>query len=84
MAGGLGDQHDHGEVVEELERADHALARLLAVRAGRLPQGTAQPGPALSARGGAGAGLGRSRCPGWARSLAAPVWFIPHPVRLLV
>ena len=35
--GVLGDQHDHGQVIEELERADRALARLLAVRAGRLP-----------------------------------------------
>ena len=47
--GGLGDQHDHGQVIEELERADHPLARLLAVRAGRLPQGAAQPSPALAA-----------------------------------
>jgi hypothetical protein len=47
--GGLGDQHDHGQVVEELERADHPLARLLAMRPGRLPQGAAQPGPALPA-----------------------------------
>ena len=37
VAGGLRDQHDHGEIVEELERADHALARLLTVKAGRLP-----------------------------------------------
>jgi hypothetical protein len=37
--GGLGDQHDHGPVVEELERADDPLGRLLAVRAGRLPHG---------------------------------------------
>ncbi len=58
VAGGLGDHHDHGEVAEELKRADHALARLRAVRARRLPQGTAQPGPALAARGCAGAGLG--------------------------
>jgi hypothetical protein len=35
--------------IEELERSDHPLARLLAVRAGRLPQGAAQPGPALPA-----------------------------------
>ena len=41
LVGGLGDQHDHGQIVEELERADGALARLLAVRAGRLPQGVA-------------------------------------------
>ena len=34
---GLGDQHDHGQFVEQLERADRPLARLLAVRAGRLP-----------------------------------------------
>jgi hypothetical protein len=34
---GLRDQHDYGQIVEELERADRALARLLAMRAGRLP-----------------------------------------------
>jgi hypothetical protein len=49
MMGGLRDQHDHGQVIEELERADHALTRLVAVSAGRLPQGTAQPSPALGA-----------------------------------
>jgi hypothetical protein len=49
MVGGLRDQHDHGQVVEELERADHALTRLLAMSARRLPQGTAQPSPALRA-----------------------------------
>ena len=49
VVGGLRDQHDHGQVIEQLERADHALARLLAMRAGRLPQGTAQPSPALGA-----------------------------------
>ena len=38
---GLGHQHDHGQVVEQLKRADHPLARLFAVRAGRLPQGAA-------------------------------------------
>ena len=32
----------------------------------------------------AGPGFGRSRPPGRVRSLAVPVWFIPHPVRLLV
>jgi hypothetical protein len=63
LAGGLGDQHHHGEVVEELERADRALARLLAVRPGRLPQRTPQPGPPLLAFGQAGAGLW------WARHL---------------
>jgi len=35
--GGLGDQHDYGQIVEKLERADHTLARLLTMRAGRLP-----------------------------------------------
>ena len=49
VVGGLRDQHDHGQVIEELERADHALTRLLAMRAGRLPQGTAQPSPELCA-----------------------------------
>lgn len=49
VVGGLRDQHDHGQVIEELKRADHALTRLLAVRAGRLPQGTAQPSPELCA-----------------------------------
>ncbi len=34
VTGVLGDQHDHGEVVEEFERADHTLAGLLAARAG--------------------------------------------------
>src|ERR1700733_13028554 len=47
VTGVLGDQHDDSEVVEQFERPDHALARLLAVRAGRLPQGPAKPGPAL-------------------------------------
>ena len=45
--GGLGDQHHHGQVIEQLERADHPLARLLAVRTRRLPQGAAQPSLAL-------------------------------------
>ena len=45
--GGLGDQHHHGQVVEQLERPDHTLARLLTVRTRRLPQGAAQPGPAF-------------------------------------
>ena len=49
--GGLGDQHDHGKVIEKLKRADHALAWLLPVRTERLPQGAAQPGPALPAGG---------------------------------
>ena len=48
VAGGLGDQHDHGEVVEEFEWADHTVARLLAVRTRRLPQRAAQPGPPLT------------------------------------
>jgi hypothetical protein len=34
----LRDEHDDGEVVEELERADYALARLLAMCPWRLPQ----------------------------------------------
>lgn len=46
VVGGL---RDHGQVIEELKRADHALTRLLAMRAGRLPQGTAQPSPELGA-----------------------------------
>jgi hypothetical protein len=46
---GLGDQHNHGKAVEELKRADDALMRLLAMMARRLPQGTAQPVPALPA-----------------------------------
>jgi len=70
VPGGLGDQHDHGQVVEQFERADHALARLLAMSPRRLPQGTAQPSPALSVGGCAGAVLRRTRCPGRARSLA--------------
>jgi hypothetical protein len=37
VVGGLGDQHHHCQVVEQLERADHPFARLLAVRPGRLP-----------------------------------------------
>jgi hypothetical protein len=49
--GGLGDQHHHGQVIEQLERTDHSLARLLAVRPRRLPQVAAQPGPAFSASG---------------------------------
>src|SRR5690242_20843635 len=44
-------QHHHGQVIEQLERADHPLPRLLAVGTGRLPQGTTQPGPALPASG---------------------------------
>jgi hypothetical protein len=47
VVGGLGDQHHHGQVIEELERAYHPLAWLLAVRTRRLPQGAAQPNPAL-------------------------------------
>ncbi|MCX4430632.1 hypothetical protein [Streptomyces mirabilis] len=47
VVGGLGDQHDHDQVVEQFERADHALARLLAMGARRLPRLTAQPGPLL-------------------------------------
>jgi hypothetical protein len=47
----LGDQHDHGEIVEQLERAHHALTRLLPVAARRLPQVAAQPGPRLPASG---------------------------------
>jgi hypothetical protein len=54
------------QVVEQFERADHPLARLLAVRAGRLPQRTAQPSPALPASGRAGVGPWRTRCPGLA------------------
>ena len=75
VAGGLGDQHDHGEVAEELKRAGHALARLRAVRAGWLPQEVAQPGPALAARGCAGAGLGGRvrRWPYRAASAPAPL-----------
>ena len=68
--GGLGDEHDHGQVIEELERADDPLTRLLAVRAGRLPQRAAQPGPALAASGRAGARVRWTRCPGRARAAA--------------
>jgi hypothetical protein len=71
VVGGLGDQHDRGEVVEEFERADHALARLLAVRARRLPQIVAQPGPALPAGGGTGTALGRRSARGRIGSRAA-------------
>ncbi len=70
--GGLGDQRDHGQVIEEFKRADHPLARLLAVWAGRLPQGPAQPGPPLPASSYAGTGRWRTRCPGRARRLAGP------------
>ena len=69
--GGLCDQHDHGQVVEELERADRTLARLLAVRPGRLPQGVAQPRLELPARRADRAG-----------SLATSARFIVHLVRL--
>lgn len=34
--GGLGDQHDHGQVIEEFKRPDDAITRLLAMSAGRL------------------------------------------------
>jgi len=44
---GLGDKHDNRQVIEELKRADRPLARLLAVRPRRLPQGTPQAPPAL-------------------------------------
>jgi len=71
-AGGLSHQHDHSQVVEQLKRADNALVRLLAVRAGRLPQVAAQPSPALFASGCAGARLWRARCPGRARGLGGP------------
>jgi hypothetical protein len=52
--GGLRHQHHHGQVIEQLQRADHPLPRLLAVRPRRLPQGTAQPSPQLPARDRAG------------------------------
>ena len=57
---GLGDQDDHGQVVEQFERTDHTLARLLAVRTRRLPQGAAQPSPALPASSRAGTGRRRA------------------------
>jgi hypothetical protein len=69
VVGGLGDQHDHGQVVEQFERADGPLVRLLAVRAGRLPQAAAQLNPTLPAGGRAGAGLRWTRRSGRARGL---------------
>jgi hypothetical protein len=72
VVGGLGDQHDRGQVIEKLERADRARLRLLAMRARRPPQQAAQPGPPRPASGCAGATLGRRRHPGRSRCLAAP------------
>lgn len=51
MVGGLRDQYDHDQVVEEFQRPDHALARLLAMRARGLPQVAAHPGELLLSRG---------------------------------
>ncbi len=51
MVRGLRDQHDHDQVVEEFERADHPLAGLLPVGARGLPQLAAQQGPLLLSRG---------------------------------
>jgi hypothetical protein len=45
VAGGLRDQHDDDEVVEELQWADNALARLFAIGARRLPQKATHPPP---------------------------------------
>lgn len=54
VVGGLGDQYDHDEVVEQFERADHPLARLLTMGTRRAPQLAAQPGPLLVSRRHAG------------------------------
>ncbi|MET8532094.1 hypothetical protein ABZV67_09045 [Streptomyces sp. NPDC005065] len=51
VVGGLGDQHDHDQVVEQFERADHPLARLLAMGTRGLPQLAAQPVPRFVSRG---------------------------------
>jgi hypothetical protein len=51
MVGGLGYGHDHNLVVEQLQWADNAFARLLTVRARALPQLSAQRGPALMLHG---------------------------------
>src|SRR5262250_778711 len=72
VVGSLGDQHDRREVVKELQWADYALARLLAVSARRLPQVAAQPRSTLTASGCAGAGLGWRRRPGRVRGLVPP------------
>ena len=47
---GLGDQHDHDQVVEELQRADNAIRGLFAVGAGGLPQKAPQPDPPVVLR----------------------------------
>jgi hypothetical protein len=60
VAGGLGDQHHHGQIVKELERADDAFGPLLAVRSGRLPQEKAQP----AQRSRRVSGI-RAHAPGW-------------------
>ena len=47
VEGRLPDQHDHDQVVEQLDRTDLAVQWLLSVRARRLPQLTTQPRPSL-------------------------------------
>jgi hypothetical protein len=49
--GVLSDQHHHSEVVKEFEGPDHALPRLLTVRARRLPQRATQLSPTLPSGG---------------------------------
>jgi hypothetical protein len=45
VVAGAGDQHDHDEVIEQFQRADDALARLVPMGPRRLPQLAAQPRP---------------------------------------
>jgi hypothetical protein len=51
----LRDEHDHGQVVEEFERAHDTFRRLFTVRARRLPQVAAQLIPPQSASSRSGA-----------------------------
>jgi hypothetical protein len=48
MAGGPGNQHDHRQVVEQLEWADGPLLWLLSMCSRRLPQQAVQPFPSLA------------------------------------
>jgi len=47
LSGGPGNQHDHRQVVEQLEWADDPLPWLLSMRSRRLPQQEAQAFPSL-------------------------------------
>jgi hypothetical protein len=47
LSGGGADQDNDRQVIEQLERADHALPRLLPMCSRRLPQQTPKPFPSF-------------------------------------